>query len=116
MVIGIPLVIVAHDPRNTDPMVTHHAAGVTKPVDRLQLSVAINPPTLSLVSTSVWSALTDPQWRCTMDEEYEALLSKNTWDLVPRPPGTNVATSKWIFKNKFKANDSLDWCQAHWVL
>jgi hypothetical protein len=26
--------------------------------------------------------------------EYTALLANHTWDLLPRPPGTNVVTSK----------------------
>jgi hypothetical protein len=49
-------------------------------------------------------------------DEYETLLSNNTWNLVPRPPGANVVTYKWIFKHKLKANDSLDRYKAHWVL
>jgi hypothetical protein len=49
-------------------------------------------------------------------EEYEALLSNNTWDLVPRPPGANVITGKWIFKHKLKADSSLDRYKARWVL
>jgi hypothetical protein len=67
----------ARDPRSTHPMVTRHAAGVTKPVDRLQLSTAAAPPTLSLVPTPARSALADPHWSRAM-EEYEALLSNNT--------------------------------------
>jgi hypothetical protein len=49
---------------------------------------------LSPVSTSVHSVLVDPHWRRAMEEEYEALLSNRTWDLVPRPPGANVITGK----------------------
>jgi hypothetical protein len=41
-------------------------------------------------------------------EEYEALLSNITWNLVPWPPGANVVTGKWIFKHKLKVNGSLD--------
>jgi hypothetical protein len=51
-----------------------------------------------------------------MDEEYVALLSNNTWDLVARPPLTNVITGKWIFKYKLKVDGSLDRYKAHWVL
>jgi hypothetical protein len=49
-------------------------------------------------------------------EEYEALLSNNTWDLVLRPPGANVVTGKWIFKRKLKPDGSLDRYKARWVL
>jgi hypothetical protein len=48
----------ARDPRTTHPMVTRRAAGVTKPMDRLQLSATAAPLTLSLVLTSVRSVLT----------------------------------------------------------
>jgi hypothetical protein len=96
-------------------MVTRRATGVTNPMDRLQLSVVVAPSTLSLVPTSVRSTLADPHWRRAM-EEYEALLSNSTWDLVPRPSGANVITDKWIFKHKLKADDSLDRYKARWVL
>jgi hypothetical protein len=49
-------------------------------------------------------------------EEYKALLSNSTWDLVPQPPEANVVTDKWIFKHKLKADDSLDRYKARWVL
>jgi hypothetical protein len=44
------------------------------------------------------------------------MLSNSMWDLVPRPPGANVVTYKWIFKYKLKADGSLDQYMAHWVL
>jgi hypothetical protein len=97
----------ARDHHSTHPMVTHCAAGVTKPIDRLQLSVAAAPSTLSPVPTSVCSALTNPHW-CHAMEEYEALLFNIMWDLVPRSPRANVVTDKWIFKHKLKAYGSLD--------
>jgi hypothetical protein len=57
-------------------MVTHRAAGVTKSVDRLQLSTAAAPPTLSPIPSSIRNTLVDPHWHHAM--EYGALLSNNT--------------------------------------
>jgi hypothetical protein len=51
-----------------------------------------------------------------MEEEYDALITNNTWDLVPRPVGSNVVTGKWIFKYKFHSSGILEWYKAHWVL
>jgi hypothetical protein len=77
---------------------------------------------LSPVLTSARSTLRDTNWHRAM-QEYEALLSNSTWDLVPghmglgpRPPGANVTTDKWIFKHKLKADDSLDHYNGGWVL
>jgi hypothetical protein len=50
-----------------------------------------------------------------MGEEFAA-IANNTWDLVPRPIGSNIVTGKKIFKHKFNLDGSLDWYKACWVL
>jgi hypothetical protein len=42
-----------------------------------------------------------------MEEEYDALITNNTWDLVPRLVGSNIITGKWIFKHKFNSDGTL---------
>jgi hypothetical protein len=51
-----------------------------------------------------------------MQSEFDAVLANGTWDLVPRPPGVNLVTGKWIFRHKFLADGSLDRYKARWVL
>ena len=51
-----------------------------------------------------------------MEEEHDALLKNHMWDMVPRPPHTNLVTGKWIFKHKLKADGSLERYKARWVL
>ena len=97
---------------NAHGMRTRGKDGTRHPVDRLNLHAAA----LSPVPTSVRSALADPVWRQAMQEEFDALQANDTWSLVPRPPGVNLVTGKWIFRHKFKSDGSLDRYKARWVL
>jgi hypothetical protein len=51
-----------------------------------------------------------------MEEEYAALISNDTWDLVPCPRGANVVKDKCIFIHKFNADGTLERYKARWVL
>jgi hypothetical protein len=96
-------------------MTTRSKRGFRLPVDRLTLS-ATSASTLSPVPSSVCAALVDPNWCRAMEEEFAALITNNTWVLVPRPVGSNVVTNKWIFKHKFNSDGSLERYKAHCVL
>ncbi|XP_023763022.1 uncharacterized mitochondrial protein AtMg00820-like [Lactuca sativa] len=58
------------------------------------------------------TASKDPSWSQTMHDELRALHEQNTWDLVPRPSSSNVVGSKWIFRTKYKADDTVDRLKA----
>jgi hypothetical protein len=51
-----------------------------------------------------------------MEEEYGALISNGTWELVLRHQGSNVVTGKWVFTHKLRVDGILDRYKARWVL
>jgi hypothetical protein len=71
---------------------------------------------LSPIPKSYRAALADPNWRAAMEEEVAALSQNKTWDLVPRPPGTNVVSGKWVFKIKYNPDGSFQRYKARWVV
>jgi hypothetical protein len=91
---------------------------VTRARDGIHLSnrkyanTATTPPTPA--PTSVRAAMRDPAWLATMEEEFNALQSNQTWTLVPRPAKAHIVTGKWLFKNKLLPDGSLDRRKARW--
>jgi hypothetical protein len=51
-----------------------------------------------------------------MEDKYGALISNGTWELVSRPQGSNIVTSKWVVMHKLRADGTLDRYKARWVL
>jgi hypothetical protein len=97
-------------------MLTRAKAGFRVLPDRLVLAASSSPSTPSPIPTFVHAALADPNWCAAMEDEYGALMSNGTWELVARPRGSNVVTDKWIFMHKLRADGSFDRYKARWVL
>ena len=47
--------------------------------------------------------------------EYNSIMKNNTWDLVDRPTKHKVIGTKWVYKAKFKSDDSLEKYKAKLV-
>ena len=47
-------------------------------------------------------------WQDAMEEEYQSILKNDVWDIVSRPEGKHVVTSKWIYKIKHVADGSVE--------
>ena len=54
-------------------------------------------------------------WKDAMHEEYQSIMKNDVWDVVPRPEGKSVVTSKWIYKIKHAADGSIEKYKARFV-
>jgi hypothetical protein len=77
-------------------MITRAKTGFFQPNQKFSLT-ATTSPHISPLPATYRSALKDPNWYNAMLDEYNALMWNDTWSLVSRPAGVNVATGKWIF-------------------
>ena len=50
-----------------------------------------------------------------MEKEYQALMSNQTWLLVPYQGQENIIDSKWVFKTKYKADGTIERRKARLV-
>lgn len=99
-------------------MITRAQNGVFRPNPRYHNLTATAPvsTTVSPIPRSVRTAVQDPNWFAAMAEEFAALVGNRTWELVPRPPRSNIITGKWVFRHKTRADGSLERYKARWVV
>nr|GFA28122.1 NBS-containing resistance-like protein [Tanacetum cinerariifolium] len=72
-----------------NPMVTRAKARIFKPLECMTYHVITTSP----LPHSHVHALRDSNWKEAMLDEYNALISNETWVLVPRPANVNVVRS-----------------------
>ncbi|XP_070667880.1 uncharacterized mitochondrial protein AtMg00810-like [Malus domestica] len=94
-------------------MVTRSKAGIHKPrvftatkhhLPSTVDSLTVIPPTL----TTYLQASKNSNWLAAMKDEYQALQSTGTWELVPPNPQYNLVGCKCVFKLKHKADGSIE--------
>jgi hypothetical protein len=54
-------------------------------------------------------------WQDAMTEEYQSIMKNYVWDIVPRPEGKFVVTSKWIYKIKHAVDGSVEKYKARFL-
>ena len=47
--------------------------------------------------------------------EYDSIIRNDVWEVVSRPKGKSVETSKWIYKVKFVADGNIEKHKASFV-
>ena len=48
------------------------------------------------------------EWKDAMIKEYQSIMKNDVWDVVPRIEWKSVVTSKWIYKIKHAADNSIE--------
>jgi len=66
--------------------------------------------------SSYKEAAIDPAWQHAMTQEFDALHSNHTWDLVPLPHGKKAIGCKWVYKVKHKADGGIERLKARLVV
>lgn len=93
-------------------MVTQWLRGIVKPNPRYAMAIAANEIN---VPKSAKFAITIPQWKEAISDEYKALMDNQTWIVVSRQSSDNVINTKWIFKVKEKSYETIERYKARLV-
>jgi len=67
----------------------------TKEVERATVAFLEEPQNIEEALTCENSK----EWECAMQEEYDSLMTNNTWTLVPLPANRKPVSCKWVFKS-----------------
>jgi hypothetical protein len=59
--------------------------------------------------------LVDRYGENAMMEEYNSIMKNDVWEVVPRPKGKSVVTSRWLYKLKQVADGSIEKYKARFV-
>ena len=70
--------------------------------------IQVEPPTFKEV-------IKEQVWKDAMAKEYESTMNNGIWDVVPRPKGKFLVTSKWLFKIKHGVDGSIEKYKARFV-
>jgi hypothetical protein len=54
-------------------------------------------------------------WQDAMTEEFQSIMKNDVWDIVRRPEGKSVVTSKWIYKIMHVVDGSVEKYKARFV-
>jgi hypothetical protein len=69
----------------------------------------------NLEPTSFKEVASHDKWKEAMQKEYDAIIKNGTWKLVDPQYGTKAIGCKWVFKNKYRSDGSLDKHKARLV-
>jgi len=96
---------------NVHPMQSRSKSGISKPKNILSLTMHMSESE----PTSFKEVFSHPKWKVAMTDEFNALISNDTWELVPPHYAYNLVVSKWLFQMKYNFDGSLERYKARLI-
>jgi len=96
------------------PMITRSRNNIQKTIQKLSLHT-IKPVIHQTEPSSLSQALTDPNCRAAMSDEYDALVCNGTWELVPPASVPNIVGCRWVYRIKRHSDGSIHRFKARLV-
>lgn len=85
---------------NQHHMVTRSKNGIFKPKVYMFELIQVKPK-------DIHEAVAIPSWKKAVDDELQALIRNETWDLMVAAADQNLVGCKWLFKNKTNPDGSI---------
>ncbi|KAL0675993.1 hypothetical protein Bca4012_003974 [Brassica carinata] len=80
-----------------------------------KLTLLATPETKPIVPTTVAQAMRDPNWRQSMEDEYNAQIKNHMFELVPPRPEQHVIATKWVHTVKYSPDGTIRRYKSRWV-
>jgi transposase InsO family protein len=87
----------------------------SRPPERFCAHMAMVTSIAESEPSSYEEAASQQVWREGMVEEYVSIMENDVWEVVPRPEGKSVVTSRWLYKIKHAADGSIEKYKARFV-
>jgi hypothetical protein len=87
----------------------------SRPPERFCAHMAMVTSITESEPSSYEEAASQQVWREAMVEEYASIMKNDVWEVVPRPEGKSVVTSRWLYKIKHAADGSIEKYKARFV-
>jgi hypothetical protein len=87
----------------------------SKPPERFCSYIAMVSSIQEFEPSTFEEASSRQVWRDAMMEEYNSIMKNDVWEVVPRPEGKSVVTSRWLYKLKHVVDGSIEKYKARFV-
>ena len=87
----------------------------SRPHEQFGSYIALVTNIIDSKPTSYEEATRQQVWREAMVEKYSSIMKNDVWEVVPRPNGKLVVTSRWLYKIEYVVDGSIEKYKARFV-